>query len=179
MTRTAHAQRAGMGLLLMATMFLVALPISPTRAQDKKPAEMVQQAPWQAPGWSVQCDDAGKRQTCKATQSIILVKTHELLLAVSINKPAGSKSGAMLLQLPLGLYNPAGVSVAVDAAKPETLQIQTCGAKGCYAGAPLPPEKLTAFTKGTELNVVFKDLKKQDIKLRVPLKGFDEAFKKL
>ena len=71
------------------------------------------------------------------------------------------------------------MTVAIDDGKPETLQIQTCDAKGCYAGAPLTQEKLGAMSKGQKLNVVFQDLKKQKITVPVPLKGFEDAYKKL
>lgn len=108
-----------------------------------------------------------------------MAKTRQLLLAVSVNKPGGGKDGAMLIQLPHGLFNPAGITLAVDEQKAETLEIQTCDPKGCYAGAPITPERLAAMTKGTKLNVVFQDLKKQKITVPVPLKGFEEAYKKL
>jgi invasion protein IalB len=116
---------------------------------------------------------------CKAIQTIVLAKTRQLLLSAAISKPAASGNAAMLLQLPHGLYNPAGVTVAIDAAQPETLLIQTCDAQGCYAGAAVTPDQLAAMKTGSNLNVVFQDLKKQKIMVPVPLKGFEEAFKKL
>ena len=101
------------------------------------------------------------------------------MLSISVSKPTGGKNAAMLLQLPHGLFNPAGVAMGIDGAKPETLAIQTCDAKGCYAGAPITPDKLTAMSKGSKLNVTFQNLKKQKIVVPVPLKGFAEAYKKL
>jgi invasion protein IalB len=127
----------------------------------------------------VNCSNPGQGLVCKAVQTIVLAKTRQLLLAVSVNKPSDSKNAAMLLQLPHGLFNPAGVKVAVDDAEPQTLVIQTCDTKGCYAGSPLAPETLGAMSKGEKLSVVFQDLKKQSITVPVPLKGFEEAFKKL
>jgi invasion protein IalB len=58
------------------------------------------------------------------------------------------------------------VAIVVDGAKAEDLQIQTCDAKGCYAGATLTPDKIAAMSGGTKLNVVFQTLKKQNIKVR-------------
>jgi invasion protein IalB len=178
MTWRRHGQAFRVRPLLAVALLFTVIPIAGAGAQDKKPAPKANTAK-QAPGWSVRCDDAGKGLRCRAMQSIVLAKTRQLLLSVAVSKPAKSKNGTMLLHLPHGLYNPAGVTVAVDAAKPEALQIQTCDAKGCYAGTALTPDKLAAFTKGTKLNVVFEDLKKQKITVPVPLKGFDEAFKKL
>jgi invasion protein IalB len=127
----------------------------------------------------VNCDNSGKGLECKASQTIVMAKTRQLLLAVSVSRPAGGKDGAMLIQLPHGLFNPAGVTLSVDDQKGEALQIQTCDAKGCYAGAPITPDRLAAMSKGIKLNVVFQDLKKQNITVPVPLKGFEDAYKKL
>ncbi len=115
----------------------------------------------------------------KATQTMVLGKTRQLLLSISVSKPTEGKNAAMLLQLPHGLFNPAGVTLGIDGAKPETLVIQTCDARGCYAGAPITPEKLSAMRAGAKLNVTFQILKKQKIVVPVPLKGFAEAYKKL
>jgi invasion protein IalB len=111
-------------------------------------------------------------------QTIGITETRQLLLSVAVSKKPKETSAAMLLHLPLGLFNPARVSIAVDNAKPEMLDIQTCDARGCYAGTPMTPEKIAAMSSGTKLNVVFQDLKKRNITVPVPLKGFGDAYKK-
>jgi invasion protein IalB len=131
------------------------------------------------PGWSVRCDNEGQGLVCKAVQTVLLAKTRQRLISVSISKPGKGKKAPMLLQLPHGLFNPAGVTVRVDKAKPQKLEIQTCDANGCYAGTTLTPDVLAAMSKGGRLGVVFQDLKKQNITVPVSLKGFGEAFKKL
>jgi len=127
----------------------------------------------------VQCANPGAKLACKAMQTIVIAKTRQLLLSVSVSRPADGKDLAMLVHLPHGLFNPAGVTMGVDDTSPETLPIQTCDAQGCYAGAPLTSAKLIAMTKGSKLNIAFQDLKKQTIKVPVPLKGLDEALTKL
>ena len=88
-------------------------------------------------------------------------------------------NGAMLFHLPHGLFIPAGVTMDIDGTKIETLAIQTCDAKGCYAGAPLTPDKIAAMNKGAKLNVAFQTLKKQKIVVPVALKGFAATYKQL
>jgi len=151
------------------------------KAPAAAPAQQAapQNAPQAAPGWAVSCNNAGQGLVCKAVQTIVLAKTRQLLLSVAISKPAESQNAAMLLQLPHGIFNPAGVGVRIDEEKPEQLQIQTCDAKGCYAGMSVTPEKQAAMFKGAKLNVAFQNLKKQSITVPVPLKGFEAAFKKL
>ena len=150
-----------------------------TAAEKAAPPAAAKEAPQQQPGWTVRCDNGPKGLVCKAIQTIVLAKTRQLLLSIAVSKPAEGSDMTMLLQLPHGLFNPAGVTVAIDAAKPQALDIQTCDVKGCYAGTPIKANELAAMKSGQKLNVVFQDLKKQNITVPVPLKGFDEALKKL
>jgi invasion protein IalB len=156
-----------------------AAPVQPAAPQPPPPsaAQGAPQGGQPASGWTVAC--AGKDLACKASQSIVLAKTRQLLIGVSLSRPQGGKDLALLLHLPHGLYNPAGAVIGVDDAATATLEIQTCDLKGCYAGSTLPPDKVAALTKGTSLKVTFQDLKKQKITVPVPLKGLDEALKKL
>lgn len=153
----------------------------PDKAPPAAPAEPAApaQAPPKAPAWSVNCTNAGEGLACKAVQTIVLAQTRQLLLSISVSKSAADKSAALLLHLPHGLYIPARVTMSVDGGSLETLEIQTCDAKGCYAGAQVTAEKLGAMSKGEKLNIVFQDLKKQRITVPVPLKGFEDAYKKL
>jgi invasion protein IalB len=153
----------------------------PPRTQVGTPARSAtpQSERHEAPGWTVNCVNSGKGLDCKAAQTIVLAKTRQLLLSASVNKPAGDESAALLLRLPHGLFNPAGVTVAVDDGKPEMLEIQTCDAKGCYAGQAIPPGKLAEMSKGRKLLVSFQNLKKQKITVPLPLKGFAQAYSKL
>ncbi len=158
---------------------------------QKRPAVPVQQAapavspapqdtPKATPGWTVHCGDAGRGLVCRAVQSVARAKTRQLLASVTVTKPAGAnKKGTILLRLPLGIFNPAGVTLSVDDGKPEALEIQTCDAKGCYAGGPIAPEKLAAMRKGATLKLVFQNLQKKAITVPMPLKGFEAAYTKL
>ncbi len=65
------------------------------------------------PGWTVHCSDAGQGLACKAVQSVALAKTRQLLASVTVTKPAANKNGTILLRLPLGIFNPAGVIVSI------------------------------------------------------------------
>jgi invasion protein IalB len=177
-----RALPATVALSLFSCVFSANAQDAPKAAapQAKPPMEKSENPGKQRPpGWTVQCANRGASLECKANQTIVTAKTRQVLLAVSVSKPAGGQDLAMLVQLPHGLFNPAGVTVGVDGAVPETLQIQTCDAKGCYAGLAVTADKLAAMSKGTKLNVTFQDLKKQPITVPVSLNGLGEAVKKL
>ena len=155
-------------------------PAVPVRQTAPAAAPAAQDTKKATPGWTVQCADAGQGLVCKAVQSIALAKTRQLLASVTVTKPAGAnKTGTILIRLPLGIFNPAGVTVSIDDGKPEALKIQTCDAKGCYAGGPITLEKLAAMRKGTTLKLVFQNLRKKPVTMPVPLKGFEAAYAKL
>ncbi len=135
-----------------------------------------------APGggaWEVQCAQGGAVPACKATQTIVVAETRQLLLAVSVSKAAADQNSPMLVHLPHGLFIPAGVTVGLDGGAADKLDVQTCDAQGCYAGVGLAPDKIAAISKGSQLKITFEDLKKQKIVVAVPLNGFQAAYKKL
>lgn len=178
------------GALLAAAMLSLVLSAGAAAQESKpqkRPARPVQQAAPAAPqdtqkakaGWTVHCGNAGQGLVCKAVQSVALVKTGQFVASVTVSKPAADKNGRILLRIPLGVFNPAGVTMSVDDGKPEALQIQTCDAKGCYAGGLITPEKLAAMRKGAALKLVFQNLQKKAITVPVPLKGFEAAYAKL
>ena len=84
-----------------------------------------------------------------------------------------------MLHLPHGLFLPAGTTFQIDKGKVESLAIQTCDAKGCYAGAPVTKDMLATLQKAEKLIVTFQNLQKQTITVPMPLAGFGEAYQKL
>lgn len=150
-----------------------------TKTSPASPDQAAPNEPPQAPGWSVTCENSGKGLNCKATQTIVLAKTRQLLLKISVSKPTANENPTMLLHVPHGIYNPAGVTIAVEGEKPEVLAIQTCNVQGCYAATVISPARLSAFKKGGKLTVAFQDLNKKDVSVPVPLTGFAEAYQKL
>lgn len=85
----------------------------------------------------------------------------------------------MMIQAPLGLFLPAGISIDVDGADPQRFELQTCDAGGCYAGSPLADEFLARMSKGQTLNVNFQNLNKQSINVPVTLVGFTAAYQNI
>ena len=134
-----------------------------------------------AQGWTVQCGNAtAAGMSCRATQAIMVANTRQLVVLVAVTKAVEPATGyAITLQLPHGLFLPAGASIEVT---PDPLQpaiIETCDPKGCYATLPLPETTVAAMQAGKLMTVAFQNLKKQTIKVQLPLEGFSEAIKKL
>ena len=67
------------------------------------------------------CENAGTGLECKASHAIVTAQTRQLVLAVTVSKPAGGKDGAMLFRLLHGLFNPAGFMLSIDDHKPDRI----------------------------------------------------------
>jgi invasion protein IalB len=130
------------------------------------------------PAWSTACSGTSRSSAadCVIEQRVFLSESGQLFGALSIRIPADTHSPVMMLQLPLGLFLPAGVSLAVDGGTAQTLAVQTCEASGCYVGSPLSADLLSAMKKGTQLGITFQNTQKKTITMPISLAGFTTAY---
>jgi invasion protein IalB len=171
---------------LMLAMTLLVLPTAVLAQAEKKAVATVPNAAAEpknvdlpAQGWLVNCAKVAEVMACKATQALTVPETKQLLAAVAVYK-AGSGSGhAMTLQLPHGLFLPAGVSVQIDAEAAQLVVIESCDSRGCFATMPIPDKALAAMRKGKVLGLTFQNLTKGNVKVQLPLSGFPDALAKL
>jgi invasion protein IalB len=193
--------------LAILTTAIVALgSIGPTGAQQpsksKSPAKSVQTAPNNPtppadpadnangaapantpppPGWTARCGSASRDAPleCAIEQNAVLPRTGQLVIAVNIRVPADTRTPSALIQLPLGLNIPNGAKLQVDDGKATDLQIQTCEARGCYAGTTIAPDLLAAMKSGKQLKVSFQNLNKETLTVPLPLADFAAAYDKI
>jgi invasion protein IalB len=85
----------------------------------------------------------------------------------------------MMIQVPVGLYLPAGLNLQVDEGKPQPVPLQTCDLKGCYAGMQISPELLATLKAGKRLSMTFENLAKNNVTVPLVLDNFAEAFQKI
>jgi len=102
-----------------------------------------------------------------------------LIVLINVRVPAETRTPVAIVQLPLGLNLPAGAKLQVDDGKTSDLQIQTCEARGCYAGTPIAPELLAALKSGKQLKLSFQNLAKETITIPMPLADFAAAYDKI
>jgi invasion protein IalB len=201
---SAMKNSAKLGVLVSAVLALCA--ITPSHAQQaaksKSPAKSAQTAPNSAapaaaapadnangaaantpppPGWVARCGSASRDAPleCAIEQNAVLPRTGQLVIAVNIRVPADTHTPSALIQLPLGLNIPNGAKLQVDDGKTTDLQIQTCEARGCYAGTTIAPELLAAMKSGKQLKVSFQNLNKETLTVPLPLADFAAAYDKI
>jgi len=134
-----------------------------------------------ADAWATNCSApmrAGPLD-CSVVQRVVLQGTGQLLAMVSIRLPSDSRNPAMLVQTPLGLYLPAGVSLKIDENAAISLVVQTCDAGGCYAGTAISTAMLIQMRRGHSMTVTFENISKQPVAVPVALAGFAGAYDKV
>nr|WP_281380098.1 invasion associated locus B family protein [Prosthecomicrobium pneumaticum] len=167
--------RIGSRRLALAVLLVVA---TPALSQDAPRAGDQAQA---GPAWSTECraDARSGPLSCRMEQRIVVAKTGQLVGMVSIRVPSETREPVAMIQAPLGLSLEGGIALDVDGSTVETLPLQTCDASGCYAGAAIKSEVLSALSRGTTLTLVVQNLDKQPVKLPLSLAGFAAAFAKV
>lgn len=133
------------------------------------------------PPWTTRCAAAerSKDLDCAIEQRAVVTQTGQLLTAFTIRIPPDTHKPVLMIQLPVGLFLPAGVKILVDDAQVDQQQLQTCDQGGCYAGAEVSDKLLDAMKSGKTVTVVFQNIAKKDIKVPIPLNGFKEAYSKI
>lgn len=147
----------------------VADAASPEAAQGTAPA----------PGWRVQCTGVGAATDCRLSQMVVLKKSKQLLLSVTVRRRAKDQPPTVMLHLPFGLYLPAGTSLKLDEAEAEKLPIESCNPRGCYAGLALDEPRLAALQAGKLLTVQLLSLNKKPINVTLSMSGFSAAYSQL
>jgi invasion protein IalB len=146
------------------------------------PVARAQSAPAPTPeppaAWRVECSGDGKTLDCRAVQQLFHRESRQLLISLLVRPAADGKSGAMIVQLPLGLNLTEPILIKVDNGTPEKQAIQTCTNVGCFVAMTLTDKLVAAMRGGTELKLTMQDANKKPVDLALPLLGFGLAFDK-
>lgn len=130
-------------------------------------------------GWITKCDEQEEGSACTVEHTILVAKTRQRLVTVTFKIEPDATLPALMIQLPLGLFLPDGMELQIDGKDSQHLPIQTCNAKGCYAGSTVSREMLTSLMAGEGLTVTFRNLAKKVMTVPVPLAGFGPAYQKV
>jgi invasion protein IalB len=157
----------------------VPTPLTPAAAQGDANGASPANPPQS--GWAARCSSASREAPleCAIEQTAILQKTGQLIVLVNIRVPSDTRTPVVLVQLPLGINLPGGAKLQVDDGHATDLQIQTCEARGCYAGTPIAPDLLAALKSGKQLKILFQSLAKETITIPLPLADFTTAYDKI
>lgn len=130
--------------------------------------------------WTVKCD-APKDKTngqCFVVQVIRHTRNDKVqMFFTAVFGRFGDKAepGA-IFTLPLGVYLPAGLSVAIDGKElRNNIAFETCESGGCRVKFGFDEKTLEAFRKGLSATATFFDLRRRRISVALSLRGFSRA----
>ena len=158
-----------------------ATPAAPAQAAAPATADGAAPAAPPPPGWAARCGSTSRSAPleCAIEQTAVLQNTGQLVVLVNIRVPNDTRTPVATVQIPLGLFLPAGMKMQVDDGKNVDLPIQTCEQRGCYANAPLAADMLAAMRTGKQLKISFQNLAKETIAIPLPLTDFAAAYDKI
>ena len=166
------ASTAAIAASLSAAMLWAGLTAANAQAAPAQPPE----APPAA--WRVECSGDGKTLECRAVQQVYHRESRQLLVSLAVKPAADGKTGAMIVQLPLGLNLTEPITLKVDNGATEKQAIQTCANVGCFIAMTIADKLLAAMRTGSVLHVTVQDSNKKPVDIGLPLVGFGLAFDK-
>lgn len=188
---TAELQEIGNAMTRAKTSAARQQPVAAPKAAvsaDAKPAaanlQVASAAPVQAAAaaaWSSRCASAARQSApeCVIEQTAVLNQTGQIITAISVRLPSAAGEPVMIIQVSVGLFLPAGITLQVDERPPVQLTVQTCDLKGCYAGLQISQELLTVMKTGTKLAVTFQNVARQNMTVPMTLAQFAEAYQRI
>jgi len=163
----------------------VAAPSAPAVKSAENNVQVASAAPTApaatAPAWSSRCSSAARQSApeCVMEQTAVLNQTGQVVTAISVRLPSAASEPVMMIQVPVGLFLPAGITLQVDERPPVQLTVQTCDLKGCYAGLQIPQDLLGVMKTGKKLAVTFQNLARQNMTVPMTLAQFAEAYQRI
>ena len=162
-------------------------PATPAAAAAQKPAGGETQsasanpAPAPGGGWVAKCVSESRQSPleCSMEQAVVLTNTGQLVASLLVRVPTDTHQPVMMIQLPIGLFLPAGINLQVDEGKPQPVPVQTCDGKGCYAGMQISAELIGALKSGKRLTLTFQNMAKNNIVVPMALDNFADAYQKI
>jgi invasion protein IalB len=128
--------------------------------------------------WATRCSEAAtpKDRICVLSKALVDPTTRKLMLAVTFRIAPPDRKPVMKLLLPVDLYLPAGVTLAVDDGATKTLKFETCVRDGCLAPVPLDAAFLQRLRKGAGIKVGYETVDQKPVDLTLKLDGFAKSF---
>ena len=131
--------------------------------------------------WITTCDvhNQEKPLVCTVAHTILVAKTRQRLVTVTVKIESDAALPALMIQLPLGLFLPDGIELRIDEQDAQQLAVQTCNKDGCYAGSAVSEQMLASMMVGQQLTLTFRNLAQKEMTVPVPLAGFGPAYRKV
>lgn len=153
-------------------------PVPGAASGDTPTQPAAGQAEPRPPNWTMNCRPTDQGLDCRVVQSLFLRNTGKRLLSVVVHVPPDKKP-TMLMQLPFGIYLPAGAGFQIGEEEAKNVPFKSCDQFGCLAEYAITEPEIAALSKGQDLKITMVNLRKDPITLTVPALGFADAYAKV
>ena len=126
--------------------------------------------------WTVRCETLGAVKTCEVEQTS--QAQGQPFSQVAIGRPSKNEPLRIVVQVPINVWLPSGVTLLVDDKEPGiAATFKRCVGGACFADADLSDEAIKKLRAGAEKSkLLFKDAAQRDVNVPVSFKGFAPAF---
>lgn len=128
-------------------------------AEDKKPV----------------ANQAKTNSICEIVQSFRNNTNNQVVAVLAYGKPDATSERKFVIQVPVGVWLPDGLSLVLDGKNLVTGQYLRCNSSICLAQTDAKKEVIDAFKSDKAISIEFSDANRARAKLSISLKGFSEA----
>lgn len=163
----------------LATSTITASAQSPTSGKTDAAPRQVQNAAnrFVTTNWNVGCQPnaATKQLVCQLSRAVLIAKSRQLIMKISI----GEKPHRIVMQLLHELDLKAGVKLQIDKNPAQILTFSTSNQQGVYTDTLLSSRLLTTMQKGKKITITVSARNGKKIIIPLSLDGFAIAFEKI
>lgn len=128
--------------------------------------------------WTLRCDhipETPPRRVCEIVQAVRAADGQQVLAQVVIGRPAADRAVKLIIQLPAGVWLPAGVTLVAASGERVSANYTQC-MQVCVAETDIGDEVVSAMRLGNEpAKLSFQDGNRRVIELPISLNGFTAA----
>jgi invasion protein IalB len=142
--------------------------------------EQQEQQPAPQRAWVLNCENQDAGLVCTAGQLVVFRQGQRTIrVNAAVRVDPKSKKPTLLLQLPLGVYLPSGVTLKFGGGKAKAIAFQSCNPNGCVAENEITAAEINTLVQGADLKLSVRTSDKKPIEFVVPAKGFAAAYAKM
>ena len=164
--------------MMFAAAFAITLGAGATSAQD---ADQTPEQPVQTTAtfsdWTVRCRPIGDqdKMLCEMIQVVPAKNQQGTIASLAVGRMPDDEDVRLVMQLPLGVHLPAGVSIKIGDAEIVRAEFQSCFSGSCVARASLDEGAIGRMKAAATMTISFQDRARRNAVVEVSLKGFTAA----
>jgi invasion protein IalB len=158
--------------------------LQPKAVQPAPAPQQRQQAPsppaQPAPQWAVACTNTQAGLDCSVGQSRVFQETgRNVQVGVALRIPPDTRKPNLMLQVPLGVSLPKGLTVQFGGDNPKAIAFQSCSVNGCLAEYPITETEIASLLNGADLTLSVHTSNNTPLTFRISAAGFANAYAKM